>query len=142
MLINKFATDAKTLNSLALAYMGDAVYELYVRRHLLEKGHVKPHLLQKSSIEFVSAKAQNYIIHSFLDEGFLTSEEEAVVRRGRNAKSNSVPKNTDVQTYRYSTAFEALIGYLYLKQDFERLEQVIERALLKAEQRKEDKDGK
>lgn len=142
MLIDKFVTDPKTLNSLALAYMGDAVYEVYVRRHLISKGYVKPNLLQKSSIEYVSAKAQNYIIHCFLEEDFLTTEEEAIVRRGRNAKSNTVPKNANVQTYRYSTAFEALIGYLFLKQDFDRMEQVIKRALLKAEERKEDQGEK
>ena len=88
--------DAKMLNSLALAYMGDAVYETYVRYHLIQKGSVKPHLLHKQATAFVSAKAQNKVIHFFIENKYLTEEELAVVRRGRNAKSGSVPKNTDV----------------------------------------------
>lgn len=118
--------DVKQLNSLALAYMGDAVYEMYVREHLLQMGIAKPHLLQKASTGFVSAKAQAEIIHYLLDEGLLSGEEKAVVMRGRNAKSGTVPKNTDVQTYRYGTAFEALLGYLYLLREIERLEEIIQ----------------
>ena len=121
--------DEKMLNSLALAYMGDAVYETYIRHHLIQKGAVKPHLLHKEATQFVSAKAQNRIIHSFLDSGCLSEEESAVVRRGRNAKSGSVPKNTDVQIYRYSTAFEALVGYLYLSGRIERMEELIKKSI-------------
>lgn len=118
--------DVKQLNSLALAYMGDAIYEVYVREHLLQTGIVKPHFLQRASTRFVSAKAQAEICHYLLDEELLSGEEKAVVMRGRNAKSGTVPKNTDVQTYRYGTAFEALIGYLYLLKKTERLEEIIE----------------
>lgn len=121
--------DAKMLNSLALAYMGDAVYEKYVRYHLIQKGSVKPHLLHKQATAFVSAKAQNKVIHFFLENNYLTEEEQAVVRRGRNAKSGSIPKNTDVQTYRYSTAYEALIGYLYLLKQKERMEELIQQSI-------------
>jgi ribonuclease III family protein len=121
--------DAKMLNSLALAYMGDAVYETYVRYHLIQKGSVKPNLLHKKATSFVSAKAQNKVIHFFLENNVLTEEETAVVRRGRNAKSGTVPKNTDVQTYRYSTAFEALIGYLYLLKRQERVEELIQQSI-------------
>lgn len=121
--------DVKMLNSLALAYMGDGVYEMYVRNHLIKKGSVKPHLLHKQATAFVSAKAQNKIIHFFLENNQLTEEEMAVVRRGRNAKSGTVPKNTDVQTYRYSTAFEALIGYLYLLKRKERMEELIQQSI-------------
>jgi ribonuclease-3 family protein len=117
--------NVKQLNSLALAYMGDAVFEVYVREFLLHQGHVKPHLLHKEATKYVSAKAQSEIIHYFLDEELLTDEETAVVKRGRNAKSGSVPKNTDVQTYRYGTAFEALVGYLFLLKERERLEELI-----------------
>ena len=121
--------DVKMLNSLALAYMGDAVYEMYVRNHLIQTGAVKPHLLHKQATAFVSAKAQNKVIHFFLESKCLTEEELAVVRRGRNAKSGTVPKNTDVQTYRYSTAFEALIGYLYLLKHQQRMEELIQQAI-------------
>lgn len=117
--------DVKQLNSLALAYMGDAVYEMYVREHLLQNGKVKPNNLHREATHYVSAKAQAAIIHYFLENGLLTGEEEAVVMRGRNAKSGTIPKNTDVQTYRYGTAFEALIGYLYLLKREDRLEEII-----------------
>lgn len=141
MVINEFVRDPKELNSLALAYMGDAVYELYVRRHLIKSGHIRPHALQKNAVRYVSAKAQSVIIHSLIERSLLTDEEIAIVKRGRNAKSHTVPKNTDVQTYRYSTAFEALIGYLYLDQNFTRLEEIIEWALMEIDNRKEDQRG-
>jgi ribonuclease III family protein len=121
--------DEKVLNSLALAYMGDAIYETYIRHHLIQKGAVKPHLLHKEATRFVSAKAQSRIIHFLVNNERLTEEELAVVRRGRNAKSGTVPKNTDVQTYRYGTAFEALMGYLYLAERKERLEEVINQSI-------------
>jgi ribonuclease III family protein len=118
--------DEKQLNSLALAYMGDAVYEIYVRHHLLQGGQVKPNQLHKEATKFVSAKAQASILFHLLDLGILTEYEMSVVKRGRNAKSGSVPKNTDVQTYRYGTAFEALMGYLYLSKSEARLEEIIQ----------------
>ena len=124
------------LNSLALAYMGDAVYEKYIRHHLLLKGAVKPNLLHRAATKFVSAKAQSKVIHSLLEDGVLSEEEQGVVRRGRNAKSGSVPKNTDVQTYRYSTAFEALIGYLFLSERKERMEELIAQAIDLIEEKK------
>jgi ribonuclease-3 family protein len=118
--------DAKQLNSLALAYMGDAVYETYIRHHLLKLGKIRPNHLHRTATSYVSAKAQARLLHKLAEAEFFTEEEEAVIRRGRNAKSGSVPRNTDVQTYRYSTAFEALIGYLYLSGATDRMEQVIE----------------
>ncbi|MDZ5474284.1 Mini-ribonuclease 3 [Bacillus sp. 31A1R] len=117
--------DVKQLNSLALAYMGDAVYENYVRHHLLQNGKVRPNQLHREATKYVSAKAQSQVIHRMLSDQLLSEEEIAVVMRGRNAKSGSVPKNTDVQTYRYSTAFEALLGYLYLLKQEARLEELI-----------------
>jgi len=117
--------DVKQLNSLALAYMGDAVYENYVRHHLLQNGKVRPNQLHREATKYVSAKAQSQVIHRMLSDQLLSEEEIAVVMRGRNAKSGSVPKNTDVQTYRYSTAFEALLGYLYLLKQEARLKELI-----------------
>jgi len=119
--------DSQQLNSLALAYMGDAVYEMYVRHYLLQKGSVRPNQLHNQAKRYVSAKAQSAVIHQMLDDGFFTEEEQAVIRRGRNAKSGTVPKNTDVQTYRYSTAFEALLGYHFLQNDKDRIHSIIER---------------
>lgn len=128
--------DAKQLNSLALAYMGDAVFEIYVRRHLLQSGRVRPHYLHREGTKYVSAKAQCQTLFQLMDQGLLTDDEMAVVLRGRNAKSGTVPKNTDVQTYRHSTAFEALMGYLYLTGQVERLEELIVKSFMLVEEQK------
>lgn len=117
--------DEKQLNSLALAYMGDAVFETYVRHHLLQNGQVKPNQLHRAATRYVSAKAQSKIIFYLMNNELLSEAEMAIVKRGRNAKSGTIPKNTDVQTYRYSTAFEALIGTLYLSRDEVRLKELI-----------------
>ncbi|WP_096157022.1 MULTISPECIES: Mini-ribonuclease 3 [Bacillus] len=113
------------MNSLALAYVGDAIYESYVRLHLLEQGNVRPNQLHQTGTKYVSAKSQANLLHKLMDKNFFSEEEIAVIKRGRNAKSGTVPKNTDVQTYRYSTAFEALIGHLFLNDEEERMEQFI-----------------
>ncbi|MFC4559690.1 Mini-ribonuclease 3 [Virgibacillus kekensis] len=121
--------DVKQMKSLALAYMGDAVYELHVREYLLESGKVKPNQLHRSAVSFVSAKAQAAVILHWLDNEILTKEEVAVANRGRNAKSGTIPKNTSVQTYRYSTAFEAVLGYHYLLKNNDRLMSLIKDAI-------------
>lgn len=109
---------------LSLAYIGDAVWELYVRHHLLASGMIKPHDLQKQSIRFVSAKAQATALKQLLPK--LTEVERDVVRRGRNAKSKTTPKNATVLDYRHSTAMEALVGFLYLTDQISRLTQLME----------------
>jgi len=121
--------DVKQLNALALAYMGDAVLEQKVREHLLCAGRVKPNTLHREATHYVSAKAQSRIVHRMIEESFLTEEELAVFRRGRNAKSGSVPKNTDVQTYRNSSGFEAVLGSLYLLNELERVYEIIAYAI-------------
>ena len=128
MILYQNIVDEKQLNSLALAYMGDAVLEIYVRRHLLYSGKVKPNHLHREATKYVSAKGQASVVHRLLEEGFFSEEEIAVLKRGRNAKSGSIPKNTDVQTYRYSTGFEAVLGYLYMANKEERLEEIIKAA--------------
>lgn len=122
--------DVKQLKSLALAYMGDAVYEVKVREYLIRSGQVKPNNLHKKAITFVSANGQAKVILNWLERKVLTNEEERIVARGRNAKSGTIPKNTTVQTYRYSTAFEALIGYHHLQKNEERLEELLEKAII------------
>lgn len=134
-----YTVDAKQLNSLALAYMGDAIFETYVRRHLLYSGKVRPNQLHRTGTKYVSAKAQCQILFQMMDDKVLDDEELAVVMRGRNAKSGTVPKNTDVQTYHYSTAFEALMGYLYLTAKNERLEELIRKAFYYVDERKEER---
>lgn len=115
------AGEVKQLNALTLAYMGDAIYERVIRERLIHKGMTKPNKLHHYATSYVSAKAQASIIQKMKEERFMTEEEEAVFRRGRNAKSHSVPKHTSIQTYNLSTAFEAVIGYLYLLKREERL---------------------
>ena len=132
-------SDVKQLNSLALAYMGDAVFEQVVREHLIRSGRVRPNILHREATKYVSAKAQAKIVREMLETNFLTEEEEAVLRRGRNAKSGTVPKNTDVQTYHYSTAFEAVVGSLYLSEQKERLQEVLHFAIDFIDGQKEEK---
>ena len=128
MKLNEIVNEPKQLNALALAYMGDAVLETYVRYRLISQGKVRPNKLHKTATEYVSAKAQARVLHIFFNEEILSKEEHSVALRGRNAKSGTIPKNTDHATYSYSTAFEALIGYLYLTGEEERLDTLIERA--------------
>lgn len=132
--------DPKQLNSLALAYIGDSVYELYVRNYLIQSGKVKPNQLHQFAVQYVSGVAQANIVHHWLDEGLLEAEEEAVVRRGRNAKSHSVPRNVSVQAYRYSTGFEALIGYHYLSENESRLQELMELAVTYIDSCREEKE--
>lgn len=129
--------DVKQLNALALAYMGDAVLEQKVREHLLLNGRAKPNTLHKEATKYVSAKAQSMIVHRLIEENYLTDEELAVFKRGRNAKSGSVPKNTDVQTYRNSSGFEAVLGLLFLTKQYTRVNQIIDDAIEIVEQSKE-----
>lgn len=124
------ASDVKQMKSLALAYIGDAIYEVYVREQLLERGTIKPNQLHQAAIRYVSGKSQAKVILHWLDQdAFLTEEESRVVIRGRNAKSGSIPKNINVQTYRYSTAFEALIGYHHLLKNEQRLQELMTKAM-------------
>ena len=128
--------EVRQLNVLALAYMGDAVLEQRIREHLILAGRAKPHTLHKEATQYVSAKAQSNIVHRMIDENFLTEEEQAVFRRGRNAKSGSVPKNTDVRTYRNSSGFEAVLGYLFLSKELDRANEIIDYAIVIVEQSK------
>jgi len=130
--------DVKQIKALALAYMGDAVYEQAIREHLLRSGRVKPNVLHREATHYVSAKSQAAILKTMQATGFLTEEEEAVMRRGRNAKSGSVPKNTDVVTYNYSSGFEAVIGYLHLLGRTERVQEMISEAIRFIEMPKEE----
>ncbi|UOQ83891.1 Mini-ribonuclease 3 [Gracilibacillus salinarum] len=119
----------REMKSLALAYMGDVIHEKHVREYLIQQGNVKVQQLHQQAIQFVKASAQAAVVLHWLENEILTAEELAIVKRGRNAKSGSVPKNTTVQTYRYSTAFEALIGFLYLDEQTERLESMLRQAV-------------
>ncbi len=112
----------KEINSLVLAYLGDAVYETFIRTYLIQKGYPTVKELQEASLSFVSAKAQSRIVKKLQDLSFFTEEELFFLKRARNAKSNHKPKNCDVITYKQATALEAVIGYLKLTKQEDRLE--------------------
>lgn len=116
--------DPREIPSLVLAYIGDAVFELYVRMYLVAKGGGKVKELHEEAAGLVRAASQAELLHRL--ESLLSEEEKEVVRRGRNAKSGSVPKNADVQDYRVSTGFEALLGYLFLVRRDERIQFLLE----------------
>lgn len=117
--------NTRNINIITLAYMGDAVYEVYIRKALIEKNIALVDDLQKVAINYVSAKSQSKILNLLIDNNVLTLEEMDIVKRGRNYKRASHPKNTDILTYKNSTGFEALIGYLYLSNNIERLDEIM-----------------
>ena len=109
-----------TLSPLVLAYVGDACFELYIRSRIVaENAKLSPQKLHRLTVGYVSASSQSDIIHGIRD--ILEEAEKAVVKKGRNAKSGTTPKNADVVQYRYATGFETLVGYLFLKGDTNRL---------------------
>ena len=113
-----------SINVIALAYVGDAVFELYIRERLISLGLCKVDDLQRHAVSYVSAKGQKEILRSLIDNNVLSDKELDIVKRGRNNKRSIHPKNTDILTYKLSTGFEALIGYLYLEKNYERLEEI------------------
>lgn len=115
------------MNALSLAYIGDAIYEVYIREYVLLKGNYKTNILHKRAIAYVSAKAQAKVVKNLIPE--LSEEEVQIVKRGRNTKTYTTPKNTRMIDYRFSTGFEALIGYLYLLKNNKRIEELIERSI-------------
>lgn len=119
----KLPKKPREMNPLLLAYIGDAVYELYVRYHLLARGIVRPDELQRSAVAYVSASAQAEAVRRTKE--MLTEEERNILRRGRNAKSGSMPRRTSPADYRTSTGLEALVGYWYLTGQSERLHQMM-----------------
>jgi len=119
--------DPLQLNPLVLAYLGDAVYELQVRKVLVEQGLTKVKELHSSAVNLVKATTQAKAVRQLSTS--LNEEEAGVLRRGRNAKSGTAPKNTDIIDYRYATAFEALIGYWYLTGSTGKIEDAIKLVL-------------
>ena len=119
----KNEAEINTLSPLTWAYVGDSVYELFIRMHLVNTTKLKPHKLHIEAIKYVKAKAQADILQK-LDKT-LTDKEKEIVKRGRNAENHHLPKNATVQEYMHSTGFEALIGYLYLTKQDERLKEIL-----------------
>jgi len=121
-------TDIKMLSGGTLAFLGDAIWSLYVRDYLVNLGYNRPNDLQVKSVKMVSAKAQKMFFDSLNESNFFTEDELYYFKRGRNFSSKTTPKNTDVGTYHYSTGFEALVGYLYLEKQNERIDEIFNRA--------------
>lgn len=116
-----------TMSPLTWAYIGDAVYEVYIRNYLVKTTNLKPNKLHKEAIKFVKAGAQSEILENLQE--FLTDEEKEIVRRGRNSQNHHLPKNANLEEYTHSTAFEALIGYLYLKKEEKRLDDILQKVI-------------
>ena len=121
--ITKTSEEINLLSPLTWAYIGDCIYELYVRTNLVNTTKLKPHAMHLKAIEKVKSHSQEENLKKIYD--MLTDEEKDIVRRGRNAKNHHVPKNSNVQEYSYATAFEALIGYLYLTKKNKRLKEIL-----------------
>ena len=133
--IKKDALDINQLSPLTWAYIGDCIFELYIRTKLVNETNLKPHELHIKAINYVKAKSQAEMLHKIHNS--LTEEELDIVRRGRNAENHHLPKNANIQEYMYSTAFEALIGYLYLCKKEDRVKEIIELAI----KQKEEENG-
>lgn len=117
--------DTRNINVITLAYLGDAIYEVYIRKHLIEKGIALVDDLQKEAVKYVSAKNQSRILKWLEDKDIFKEKEIDIIKRGRNYKRGSHPKNTDIITYKNSTGFEALIGYLYLEKENDRIDELM-----------------
>ncbi|MBP3255873.1 MAG: Mini-ribonuclease 3 [Clostridia bacterium] len=118
----KDISEVKLMPPLVWAYVGDNVYELFIRTYLVNNSKMNPHKLHVEAIKYVKAQAQAEILEELQD--FLTDEEKDIVRRGRNAENHHLPKNANIADYSHATAFEALIGYLYLTKQDERLKEI------------------
>lgn len=121
--------DLQKVSSQTLAFIGDAVYNVYIRTYLASKSNEQTGKLHVKSIKYVSAKAQSKTIDLIFD--MLSEEEVLIFKRGRNTNISSVSKNVDVVNYKKATGFEALIGYLYIKKDLERLDFIIKKSIEK-----------
>lgn len=115
----------REINVLVLAYLGDTIYENYIRRYLIKQGIANVNDLQKEAVNFVSAKSQAAFLTKMMDNNFLNEEEITIVKRARNYKTTSHPKNCDIVTYKYATGLESLIGYLELENRKERIDEIM-----------------
>ena len=119
----KNKNEVNLMSPLVWAYVGDSVYELFIRKHLVQTTNLKPHKLHIETIKYVKAKAQAELLREI--EPMLTDKEKDIVRRTRNTENHHLPKNANPTDYMYATAFEGLIGYLYLAEEKERLKEIL-----------------
>lgn len=132
--------DIRTYSPLTLAYIGDAIYELVIRTILVEKGNTQVNKLHKRASRLVNASAQSAMIEKL--KPYLTEEEMGVFKRGRNAKAATMAKNATMSDYRRATGFEALMGYLYLTEQWERMLELMKTGIREVEQDGENNPGK
>ncbi|MCQ2552886.1 MAG: ribonuclease III [Clostridia bacterium] len=118
------------LNVLSLAYMGDAVWEQYVRAQVIEMLPDANHAdyLHKEGVKYVNANAQAFAVKTLIDDGLLSEDEVALIKRARNHKTATKAKNADAITYKWATAFEAYLGFLFLSEDTNRLNEIMEKS--------------
>ena len=121
----KDETEINMMSPLTWAYVGDSVYELYIRTYLSNKTNFNPHRMHVLSIKYVKAEAQANIVKQLE----LSEDEKEIVKRGRNAQNHHLPKHATAEDYMYSTAFEALIGYLFLNKKINRVKEIIEQSI-------------
>jgi len=117
------------INVLVLAYLGDTIYEDYIRKFLINKKIANVNDLQKEAVNYVSAVKQAKFLQQLMEGDFFNQEEIDVIKRARNYKSNSHPKNCDIVTYKHATALESLIGYLELSNKRDRIDKIMEKIL-------------
>ena len=117
--------DINAKNQAVLAYIGDAIYELEIRKYLLSKNINNVNELQKEAVLYVSARAQANILNALIEKSVLTDEEITIIKRARNYKPASKPKHSDIKTYKKATALEALFGTLYLNNDKIRIKEIM-----------------
>lgn len=123
----KSEDEVNLMSPLVWAYVGDSVFDLFIRTNLVQKTKLKPNKLHIESIKYVKAKAQAEILQNIFES--LTEKEKEIVRRTRNTENHHLPKNADYKDYMYATAFEGLIGYLYLTKQEERLQEILNKSL-------------
>lgn len=116
-------TDVRSYSPLVLAYIGDCVYDLIIKSMVISNGNKQVHKLHEETSQYVQASTQSKMMRAM--QPCLTEEEHAVYRRGRNAKSVSPAKNQSITDYRRATGFEALLGFLYLRKEYERLMELV-----------------
>lgn len=124
----KNENEVNLMSPLVWAYVGDSVYEIFIRTHLVETTKLKPHKLHIEAIKYVKAKAQAEILKELQD--ILTDKEKEIVRRTRNTENHHVPRNADPADYMYATALEGLIGYLYLSGQSDRLKEILSKCII------------
>ena len=125
--------EARMLNPLQLAFIGDAIYEVFVRTYILDNNkELSAHKLHVKTVTYVKAQGQSDIIKKIEEK--LTEEEMYIFKRGRNTKSATVPKNANVRDYKYATGFEALVGYLYLTNQIERLKELFKIGIIEGDE--------